>query len=188
MGTSETPYRIRRATCDDVRDIARVHIDSWRSTYAGILPDEFLANLTYERREVSWRRDLCEEPDEHELILVAADQTGQIVGFASGGPEHEHDPDYTGELYRLYLLAEHQRRGIGRRLVEAIAQHLIEQGMPSMMLWVMADNPARAFYEQLGGVPIRTREWEVMGRPLGVVAYGWPDTRVLVKASTGRPR
>ena len=98
-------YRIRRATCADAPAIARVHIDSWRTTYPGILPDEFLANLTYERREVSWRRDLCEDPDEHELILVVEDGDRGIVSFASGGPEHEHDPEYSGELYRLYLLS-----------------------------------------------------------------------------------
>jgi ribosomal protein S18 acetylase RimI-like enzyme len=187
MTNAEEPrYCIRPATCADVPVIARVHVDSWRTTYPGILPDEFLANLSYERREVTWRRDLCDEPDPRELILVVEDASGEIVGFASGGPEHDNNPDYVGELYRLYLLAAHQRQGLGRRLVSAIAEHLVAQGLPSMMLWVMADNPARAFYEGLGGVLLRVRTWEVMGKPLGVAAYGWPDARVLLNGAAER--
>ena len=39
--------RIRAAKPADAGSLARVHVDSWRSTYTGILPDEFLAGLSY---------------------------------------------------------------------------------------------------------------------------------------------
>ena len=42
---------IRRAIKDDIRGIAKVHVDSWKTTYKGIFADEFLENITYEQRE-----------------------------------------------------------------------------------------------------------------------------------------
>jgi hypothetical protein len=38
---------IRPATPADSSAIARVHIDCWRTTYAGLVPAEYLARLSY---------------------------------------------------------------------------------------------------------------------------------------------
>ena len=42
---------IRRAIKDDIPGIAKVHADSWKTTYKGIFPNEILENITYEQRE-----------------------------------------------------------------------------------------------------------------------------------------
>jgi hypothetical protein len=42
---------IRTAQREDAADIARVHIDCWRTTYKGIFPDALLAGLSYKGRE-----------------------------------------------------------------------------------------------------------------------------------------
>ncbi len=42
---------VRDATSADAPAIARIHIDSWRSTYRGIVPHEYLAELSYRERE-----------------------------------------------------------------------------------------------------------------------------------------
>jgi hypothetical protein len=47
--------QIREATMADVAAIASVHVESWRTTYKGLLPDDYLANLTYAQREPRWR-------------------------------------------------------------------------------------------------------------------------------------
>ena len=41
---------IRLARVEDAPGITRVHINSWRTTYKGIVPDKVLANLSFERR------------------------------------------------------------------------------------------------------------------------------------------
>jgi GNAT superfamily N-acetyltransferase len=180
-GPPPVPYRltngylIRKATCADVPAIARVHVDSFRTTYPGILPASFLDGLSYERREESWRRDLC-EPQQVEYAYVAVDPGGQVVGFATGGPEQDQDPNYTGEVYRLYLRQEHQVRGLGRALVGTIAQRLAATGLHSLLIWVLAENPACGFYARLGGMLVKEKQWEMEGRPpLKVLAYGWRD-------------
>ena len=77
---------IREARIDDAAGIAKVHVDTWRTTYAGILPDEHLANLSYERREKLWIDYILSDAESRIFNYVAENDAGQIVGFASGGP------------------------------------------------------------------------------------------------------
>ena len=169
---------IREARAVDAAAIARVHVDSWRTTYAGILPSDFLASLSYEEREQSWSRTLS-APDGRSFTCVAEDGEGRIVGFASGGREREGDPTYRGELYAIYVLAQCQRRGIGSRLTAAVVRRLVEQDIDSMLLWVLAGNPSRGFYENLGARRIREKPAKVGGIEVIEVAYGWSNLQSL---------
>jgi hypothetical protein len=57
--------------------------------------------------------------------------------------------------------------------------------MDSMLLCVFKDNPARRFYESLGGRFIEERQFELGGVTIDEVLYGWPDVRLLAnKAAT----
>ena len=170
------PITVREACPDDAGGMARVHVESWRTTYRGIVPDGYLAALSYERREEVWRRNLHSG-----WAYVAENEAGEIVGFADGGPERTGNPVYRGELYAIYLLESHQRRGTGRRLVQAVARRLRLEGMHAMLLWVLADNPACRFYQALGGQRLRTQQVEIGGATLDEVAYGWLDTRKLIE-------
>ena len=169
---------IREARPEDAPAIARVHVDSWRSTYTGIVPDEHLAALSYERREQGWR-DALSNPDHPSFVYVAGDEAGKVVGFASGGPEREGHPDYKGELYAIYIFAEYQRRGLGRQLTQAVARRLLNAGTSSMLVWVLAGNPGRAFYEALGGQYLSEKKITIGEKELVEVAYGWKDIRAL---------
>ena len=171
---------IREASLTDAAAIARVHVDSWRTTYAGIVPADYLANLSYARREQFWR-DIFSTPPPSGCVYVAAQDTGEIVGFASGGPERSGNALYRGELYAIYLLAPYQRQGLGRRLTMAVVQRLLQCGLPSMLVWVLAANPGRAFYAMLGGQQVDEKEITIGAAPLLEVAYGWPDLRELVQ-------
>lgn len=42
---------IREATLSDACGIAKVHVDTWRTAYKGIINDEFLNELSYDKRE-----------------------------------------------------------------------------------------------------------------------------------------
>lgn len=170
---------IRAARPGDENGIARVHVESWRSTYRGIVPDEVLDGLSEERGARRWKTVL-ESQDSREFVFVAEScpgESGEIVGFAVGGPERDGDPVYKGELYAIYLLDTHQRRGLGSRLVHAVAAELIRRGLDSMLVWVLVDNPACRFYEALGGRRLRSRPITIGPATLEEVAYGWPDLK-----------
>ena len=170
---------IRLATVEDAAGIAKVHVDSWRTTYKGIIPDDFLANLNYESRETAWKRSLTEDSHSN-FVYVAEDESGQIVGFVLGGAERAGDKGFSGELYAIYLFASYQGQGIGRALTAAIAQRLKQEGMNSMLVWVLANNPSRKFYERLGGQPVHEKTENVGGVPLVEIGYGWQDIEPLI--------
>jgi GNAT superfamily N-acetyltransferase len=171
---------IRPATVHDAAAIATVHVESWRTTYRGIVPAEFLARLSSAQRQQFWRQVLT-DPDSRTRVYVAEDERGQIVGFAAGGPERSGDPVYTGELYAIYLYAQHQGQGIGRQLAITLVHRLIQDGMTALLLWVLAANPARQFYERLGGQPVYEKTVTIGGAPLIEVAYGWRDAHTLIE-------
>lgn len=164
---------IRKAVTGDARGIAEVHVDSWLSTYRSIVPDDYLDSLTYEGREQSWKRGLLQDG-----IFVAEDTNGKIIGFATGGKERSGDyPDVEGELYAIYLLKDLQTKGTGRALTAAVATDLLEKGIRSMLVWVLADNPSRRFYERMGGKLLDEKTIEIAGEDLLEVAYMWEDIR-----------
>jgi GNAT superfamily N-acetyltransferase len=138
------------------------------------VPDEHLAKLSYERR-VRMFEAMLDEPVSGQFTLVGEDEAGQIVAVASGGPERSGDSGFQGELYGIYIVERYQRRGLGRRLTRAVAERLAQAGMASMLVWVLAENPACRFYEALGGKLVGTKPREIGGKVLEVVAYGWPD-------------
>lgn len=162
---------IRKAKLEDAKDIAKVHVDSWRTTYKGIVSDSFLESLSYEQREKMWRSGI-----EANQVYIAEDGEDQIVGFATGGKERTGKYDaYQGELYAIYLLEEAQGKGIGRQLVQSVVNNLKGKQLNSMLIWVLAENPACLFYEKLGGKKVDTEEIEMDGKKLDEVAYGWRE-------------
>ena len=173
--------RIRKATPADAAGIARAHVDSWRTTYRGLVADEILQGLSYERRLERWRETLSDlqSPD---FLFVAEDEGGEILGFVSAGPERSGDPDHRGEVMAIYLVQKAQYRGFGWELMRAAAVELLARGFSSMLVWVLKDNtPARKFYEALGGLPLREQAITIGGRDYLEVAYGWRDLASLAR-------
>lgn len=176
--------RIRAALPADAGAIARVQVASWGTTYRGIVADPYIDALSVAERERRWRTMLT-DPLGRCFAYVAADDDGEIVGFGSGGPQRSTLSGYEGELQAIYLLQRAQRQGVGRALTRAIAQRLLDDGMSSMVVWVLADNPSRAFYEALGGMLVEEQSVVVGEQTLQGVAYGWRDLAALLTRSTG---
>lgn len=166
--------RIREAVLEDADGIARVHVDSWRTTYKGIVSDSYLQQLSYEQRAENWRRGIGKS-----ALYVAEDETGKIVGFGTGDKERTGKYNADGELYAIYLLEEVQGQGIGKKLTQVIAQSLKEQGLDSMLVWVLERNPSKAFYESLGGQPIDETMIDIGGDQFKEIAYYWDNIETI---------
>ena len=173
---------IREATQSDANGIAKVHVDCWRSTYDGIVPVDFLADLSYQESESFWR-DILSDSNMPGFVYVAVNDAGKIVGYIAGGPEREGDRLYEGELYSIYILKEFQGQGIGGSLITAASKKLLQSGLKSVMLWTLAVNPYRGFFEELGGQVVIEETIEIGGSRLIQVAYGWSDVSELAAKS-----
>ena len=161
---------VRPAEVVDAAAIARVHVATWRSSYGGLLPDDFLASLSEAHYEDRWRRVINDGTSR----VFVAEQDGAVAAFASGGRERAGETGFAGELYAIYVLAEAQRRGHGRELVHAVALALEEMKLQDMIVWVLRENrQARDFYERLGGRYVRSQPITIGSATLEEVSYGW---------------
>ena len=165
---------IRPARREDAAALARIQVDSYRSAYAGIFPQEYLDQFSYDDQEVDWIELLTSaSPD---VILVAEAGDAQPAGYAVGRTQASYDAPYDSELVSLHVRRSLHHRGIGRRLVSATADSLAARGCTTMMLWVLEANPARAFYQRLGAVLLDGRKRMINAYE---VALGWPDLRAI---------
>jgi ribosomal protein S18 acetylase RimI-like enzyme len=180
------PLAVRAATVADAGAIAAVHRESWRTTYAGILPLDVVAAQAGRKSESAWRRRLSQAPP-YEATWIA-ERGGEPVGIASCGDARHQLEGIEAEIYALYVLQDHQRRGAGRALVRACARHFVRQGQFGFYLWVLKANRARLFYEAMGGVEMAEKV-ERVGRlhSFGQVAYGWHDLTALVSTVEASP-
>jgi L-amino acid N-acyltransferase YncA len=168
---------VREANIADANGIAKVHVDSWRTTYENIIPDEFLKNLSYERREQLWTNNIPKGN-----VFVAENDEGKIVGFSSGGKERSGKyKEYHGELSSIYILKEYQGQGIGKPLVKPVIKEIEKLGMNTMLVIVLEDNNSRLFYEALGGKIIDKVKVEIASKKLNELVYGWDNIRNILK-------
>ena len=186
MSDVAAPVAVRAATVADAAAIAAVHRRSWRTTYAGILPLDVIAAHAGRKSEAVWRRRLSAGgPGQATWV---AERDGALVGFANCGDARHLMEGIDAEIYALYVLQDHQRRGVGRSLVRACARHFVLHGQFGFYLWVLKANRARLFYENLGGVEMAEKV-ERLGRlhSFAQVAYGWHDLTALVAPAGSSP-
>ena len=167
---------IRAAGIEDAGTIAHVHVECWRTTYAGIVPEAYLAGL-----DVTLRARLWHEWLGNQALVFVAEIDGCVVGFAHGGANREPLEACDAELYSIYLLRDAQKRGIGAGLLRAMANALLERNFKSMAVWVLEQNRSRSFYEKAGARMVTSKVIEIGGAKLMEVAYAWADLGELAK-------
>ena len=167
--------------------MAAVHVDTWRAAYRGIVPDDYLANLS---REESARRWLDRLTADGRGVFVAEGDRG-VFGFASGSPRQAFSKgleEYGGVFETVYVLPEAQGSGAGRALVAAVVRYLVGRGITSGLLWVFERNlAARGFYESLGGTVLAHDGFELGGAWMREVAYGWKELGLLLARAAPSP-
>ncbi|MCM2677594.1 GNAT family N-acetyltransferase [Alkalicoccobacillus plakortidis] len=161
---------IRKAVLTDAASIANVHVDCWRTTYRGILPEAALNKLSYEKRASLWEYNIREEKV---CIYVAENENGQVVGFASGSKRDTNKNPEAGDLTSIYILENEQGKGIGNHLVKMIFQDLQKMGCKSIYVEVLAENNSKGFYDYLGAKLFQEEQMSIMGTDVDVLIYKW---------------
>lgn len=191
---------IRRARPGDAAGIAAVHVAAWRSAYAGILGDGYLASLSEPRLAAFYQRAILDRRDGHAVFVATAAGGDQpepegdrpampeaaVVGFASGGRARRRGLA-EGEVETLYVLDDFRERAVGRRLMRAMAAHLRAIGCNSAVAWVLQENPSRFFYRHLGGRMAMHEPIRVAGQGVEQVAMLWDPIDILLAATATAP-
>ena len=182
--------QIRDANIADATGIADVHVQTWQSTYAGVLPDEYLVSLSVGRHAVMWHKWLANRRPKHHATVAVGDD-GEIVGFAScggvRGGNQAGGKGQVGEIFTLYVLPDFQGLGLGRGLVTRSFAALAGDACDSAIIWVLEANPSRFFYEAMGGRKVSVRQENFAGTMVAELAYGW-DSLVVTQERLGTGR
>lgn len=142
-------YSVRPATSRDAKAIAEIHIATWQAAYQDLMPQDYLDQMTVEKRQAYWREAIeYSEPQ----VLVATDGD-KLVGFA--GFDRSRDPktrSTVGEIWAIYVTPAHWRQGVGLALWDGARDGLKEEGCTQVTMWVLLGNErALEFAEHAAG-------------------------------------
>ncbi|HEY3573457.1 MAG TPA: GNAT family N-acetyltransferase [Arthrobacter sp.] len=138
-------FELRRAVPADAPSMARVHVDTWRETYRGLMRDGVLDDPgLVNSREKFWNAVLTDSQFEQNGVVVASHR-GTLIGIAMAGHCLD-DAEGPQQLYVLYVYRAFHGAGVGAALLNAV----IAPGAPAA-LWVADPNPrAQPFYRKNG--------------------------------------
>jgi ribosomal protein S18 acetylase RimI-like enzyme len=167
----------RKATIQDAASIASVHCQSWRETYQGVVPAPMIESwANEEKRTKSWKDNFA-AGNQHVWVAHLGEK---IIGYASAGAANvsnnqlDGEPTFTGQLFALYLIQAAKRQGIGQALVKLALADLRSAGHQHIRVEVLKGNePAIAFYKNLGAQFVREATFEMSGQALAEFVYGW---------------
>jgi GNAT superfamily N-acetyltransferase len=139
--------RIRSASANDTELIARLHIESWRNAYQGMLPREYLEDRLEAERLEHWRSRMPSLIEANGTVAIA-ECDGQSMGFVC-----LEAPDQEGSVLvdNLHARPHLKGRGIGSALLVFARGWARQYGATMMHLFVLESNlAARAFYAAQG--------------------------------------
>jgi ribosomal protein S18 acetylase RimI-like enzyme len=145
-----SPPVLRLATVADAPAMAALHLVAWRGAYRDLAPAKAWETLDEAVRRERWTRTLSQPPARQAVLIAELD--GAMVGFGAAVAPTEAVFGDRGEVRHLYVDPAAQGRGIGRRLMAALADQIAGWGYGGLALAVVEGNDgAMAFYRRLGG-------------------------------------
>jgi GNAT superfamily N-acetyltransferase len=166
---------IRNAEPEDAVSIASVQIDAWRTTYAGIIDESYLAGMSLDENKGRWDRILALGIDDPKRVSLVATVDERVIAFASGGPARGDNPPTDGELFALYMLAGYQGRGYGKRLFDTFVRSMARIGFRSLMVWVLKENRSGGFYRAMHGIEASATTITIGDGDHVEISYLWPS-------------
>ncbi|HNW86955.1 MAG TPA: GNAT family N-acetyltransferase [Candidatus Limiplasma sp.] len=153
-------FVIRSATPDDALGITIVNVYTWQTAYRGLMPERVIE----ERIEnLPIRAQRCREALQESGNCFVAAEGNTVIGFCRYGASRSASYPDAGEVYALYVLKGYSGTGAGRALLSAAMNALRAQGYATMFINCLEGNPARGFYEHMGGQWVGNRTDELLG-------------------------
>lgn len=167
---------IRKAKKSDAKQVATVHVETWRTAYRGIVSDNFLDNKLSIKRSaenIEKNFNLPIAP----IFLVAENKNGRIIGFCRGGFNREKEtfPQYSGELMAIYILDKYQRQSVGISLVKVFCDELRKMNLNNMIIRTLEKSKYKEFYKKIGGKSIGKSKINIGGSELAVITFGFDE-------------
>src|SRR5690242_2038873 len=118
--------RVRTARLEDAAELARIYIESWQDTYAGVISHTLLGSMSVKAHTARWQAAIKNIDRHGGAILVAEDARFGSVGLCSLGKARDGGLGFEGEVYTLYVDPAFMGRGAGRALLNGAFESLKE--------------------------------------------------------------
>lgn len=159
---------IRQAQSRDIKQIAQIKVDGWKSAYKGIIDDEFLNSMS-----TSKQIDII---NNYSLdTMFVAENDNEILGFCRIYDYNEpvyDDKEIDCEIREIYVKPNLKRMGIGSELFNFTKEYFSQKGKRKLYLGCLKNNnSARKFYEKMGGLSISGKEIDIGGKLYQIVGF-----------------
>lgn len=161
---------IRKATLDDIEEVALLHVNSWYETYKGIISQSYLENM---KNNLVKRIERMRSEFNLRMMIVAVIDN-EIVGFSEFvlSNEFSKDLDIDCELCGLYIKNGYKNLGLGSKMFEYVVNIFKENNKKKMGLWCVKENiPAISFYEKKGGILTKEKTFTIDNQEYSEVSY-----------------
>ena len=160
---------VRSARPEDAADLARIYIESWQDTYAGVIAHSVLGAMSHKSHTARWQTTIRNGS----AVLVAEDAKAGLLGLCSLGAARDAGLGFEGEIYTLYVDPSFLGRGVGRALLAGAFASFKDRQLRSCLIWAHAKNNACFFYEAMGGRRVATRTTRLLGELTPEIGFGW---------------
>jgi ribosomal protein S18 acetylase RimI-like enzyme len=136
---------IQRNTDENFTSIRAIAAAVWPIAYSATLSQEqldYMMEMMYSIPSLQ----LQANEKKHRFILAIEEET--VLGFASYELNHGKKPKT--KIHKIYILTNHQGKGIGKALINFIANEANERHQKGLILNVNKKNIAIRFYESIG--------------------------------------
>ncbi len=136
---------IQRNTDENFTSIRAIAAAVWPIAYSPIMSQEqldYMMEMMYSIPSLQ----LQANEKKHRFILAIEKET--VLGFASYEFNYSKKPKI--KIHKIYILSNHQGKGIGKALINFIANEANERHQKGLILNVNKKNKAIRFYESIG--------------------------------------
>ena len=147
------------ASQNDSYGIAYVSAYSWKETYSGILPDDYLDDRIKNVKESAIKtKDFVKNyPGEY----IVAKDGDNVIGILAYRKSDDDEYKEYGYLEALYVLKKYQGYGIGKELFQKAVIGLKNMGYNKMYLECMTGNNTINFYKKYLGFTHKNSNYSI---------------------------
>ena len=162
---------IRKVLPEEANKYTALHIACWRDAYTGIMPDEYLNNMSAELEQKAERCKMAID-EQGDCEFFCAIHNDDMIGRLIFGKSNDEDKPDAGDVFAIYLLADYWGKGYGKQMMDFAASELKRSGYQETIIWVLEENTrGRQFYERYGFVLDGTKKVMELGKSLTCVRY-----------------
>jgi phosphinothricin acetyltransferase len=153
--------------------IRELHPTDWPAVESIYRQGIEAGNATFEAETPDWQHfDTGRRAD----LRLVADDDGDVVGWAAASPVSAR-PVYGGVVeHSVYVATDHQGRGIGRSLVDALIRRAESVGVWTIQSSVFPENDASLKLHETAGFRVVGRRERIALAAIGPWAGEWRDT------------